>query len=148
MQKRMSRLIVLTNATSFTMRGATGITLQPHQILRLPHKIAFPNLRKIHGKRLKCHIQCATDPTMIPRPIRACSDHENANRNPPRRRGYFSRSLETYLIENYNISLSGYHSTFHQMLRRPQKETRKLHQMLRLPRKVTDQLHSPNATHT
>ena len=31
-----SWLIHITYETSFTMRGATGITLQPHQILRLP----------------------------------------------------------------------------------------------------------------
>ena len=29
----------LTYETSFTMRGATGITLTPHQILRLPRKM-------------------------------------------------------------------------------------------------------------
>ena len=31
-------LIVVTYETSFTMRGATGVTIQPHQILRLPHR--------------------------------------------------------------------------------------------------------------
>ena len=36
--KGMSWLIRITYETSFTMRGATGITLQPHQILRLPRK--------------------------------------------------------------------------------------------------------------
>ena len=36
--KGMSWLILITYETSFTMRGATGITLQPHQILRLPRK--------------------------------------------------------------------------------------------------------------
>ena len=34
--KWISWLIHITYETSFTMRGATGITLQPHQILRLP----------------------------------------------------------------------------------------------------------------
>ena len=34
--------------TSFTMRGATGNNLQPHQILRLPRKIALPNHREIY----------------------------------------------------------------------------------------------------
>ena len=47
------------------MRGATGINLQPHQILRLPRKIAFPNLREIYWKQLKWQFQCATDPGMI-----------------------------------------------------------------------------------
>ena len=36
--KWLSWLIFVTYETSFTMRGATGITLQPHQILRLPRK--------------------------------------------------------------------------------------------------------------
>ena len=63
--KWMSWLILLTYETSFTMRGATGITLQPHQILCLPRKIALPNLREIYWKQLKWHFQCATDPTMI-----------------------------------------------------------------------------------
>ena len=35
----ISWLIRVTYATSFTMRGATGSTLQPHQILRLPRKM-------------------------------------------------------------------------------------------------------------
>ena len=34
----ISWLIRVTYETSFTMRGATGINLQPHQILRLPRK--------------------------------------------------------------------------------------------------------------
>ena len=37
--KWISWLIRITYETSFTMRGATGITLQPHQILRLPRKM-------------------------------------------------------------------------------------------------------------
>ena len=36
--KWIAWLIRITYETSFTMRGATGITLQPHQILRLPRK--------------------------------------------------------------------------------------------------------------
>ena len=37
--KWISWLIHIKYETSFTMRGATGITLQPHQILRLPRKM-------------------------------------------------------------------------------------------------------------
>ena len=39
-KKCCASLIVVTYETSFTMRGATGITLQPHQILRLPRKMS------------------------------------------------------------------------------------------------------------
>ena len=55
--------------TSFTISGATGLTLQPHQILRLLRKIAFQNLREICRKRLKRHLQWRT--------IRQWSDHES-----------------------------------------------------------------------
>ena len=146
--KWISCWIRITYETSFPMRGATGINLQPHQILRLPRKIALPNLREINWKQLKWHFQCATDPTMIrprsehdPRMIREWSDPENANRNPPRHRGYFSHSPGAGSIENYNVSRSGYHSKFHHMLHLPRKVTHELHQMLRLPRKVTHELH-------
>ena len=37
--ERLTYLIILTYETSFTMRGATGVTLQPDQILRLPRKV-------------------------------------------------------------------------------------------------------------
>ena len=56
-------LIPVTYET--TMRRAIGSTLQPHQILRLPRRIALPNLGEICRKRLKRHWQCAADPTMI-----------------------------------------------------------------------------------
>ena len=69
--KRVSSLILVTYETSFTMRGATGITLQPHQILRLPRKIALQNQRKIYRKQLKRQFQCGDDSTMI----RAWSEH-------------------------------------------------------------------------
>ena len=38
-EKWCASSVVVTYETSFTMRGATGITLQPHQILRLPRKM-------------------------------------------------------------------------------------------------------------
>ena len=56
-------------------------------------------------------------------PIRAGSDHDPrmkpSLRNPPRNRGYFSRPPQAFCIEKYNISRSGYHSKFHQILRLP-----------------------------
>ena len=47
------------------MRGATGITLQPHQILRLPRKSALQDLSEILRERLKRQFQCAADSSMI-----------------------------------------------------------------------------------
>ena len=101
--KWISWLIRITYETSFTMRGATGINLQPHQILRLPRKMTTQHLTEICWKQVKRHFQCATDP----RPFRAWSDPENAKLNPPRRQGYFSHSPGADSIENYNVSRSG-----------------------------------------
>ena len=80
--KGVSWLICITYETSFTMRGATGINLQPHQILRLPRKIAIPNLREMYWKQLKWHFQCATDP----RPFRPWSDHDPRTIRPRKRK--------------------------------------------------------------
>ena len=141
-------LMVVTYETSFTMHGATGITLQPHQILRLPRKSALQNLREIVRKQLKCHLQCAADSNMIrtrsdhdPTMIRPWSDHELVISHPPVRRGYFSRFGDAFCIENYNISRSGYLPRFHRILRLPQKVTLQDHQILHLPRKVPLQDH-------
>ena len=70
--KWLSWLIFVTYGTSFTMRGATGITLQPHQILRLPRKSALQNLSEILRERLKRQFQCAADSSMI----RTWSEHD------------------------------------------------------------------------
>ena len=79
------------------------------------------------------------------RPIRDRSDHDPrmnpSVRNPPRKRGYFSRSGRAFSIEKYNVSRSIYLSKFHQVLRLARKVTLELHQVLRLPRKVTLELH-------
>ena len=36
--ERLTYLVIITYETSFTMRGATGVTIQPHQILRLSRR--------------------------------------------------------------------------------------------------------------
>ena len=64
-EKWCASLIFVTYETLFTMRGATGITLQPHQILRLPRKITLQNQRKICRKQLKRQFQCGDDSNMI-----------------------------------------------------------------------------------
>ena len=71
-EKWISWLILDTNETLFTMRGATCVIVQTHQILRLPRKMTVQNLKEICWKRMKRHFQCAADPTMI----RAWSDHD------------------------------------------------------------------------
>ena len=185
-----SSYIIITYETSFTMRGATGVTIQPHQILRLsrrktrilsphhiwkftmrgatgvtiqPHQILRLSRRKTHilsphhiwnviysARSNRCHDRTSpntapatqnciakfltkslkTGETSFPmrgrsehdpRMIRAWSEHENANRNPPRKWGYFSRSPEAFSIVKYNVSSPILHSNIHQVLRLPQK---------------------------
>ena len=130
-------LIVVTYETSFPMRGATGITIQPHQILRLAQNMTLQDFQENLQKQVKRHFQCGADPTMI----RAWSDHENANRNPPRKWGYFSSSPRAFSIVKYNVSRPILHSNLHQILRLPRKVTLERHQVLHLPRKVTLELH-------
>ena len=146
--KWLACLIVVTYETSFPMRGATGITIQPHQILRLARTMTLQDFKENLQKQMKRHFQCGADPSMIrawsehdPSMIRAWSDHENANRNPPRKWACFSRSPEAFSIVKYNVSPPILHSNLHQILRLPQKDTLDLHQVLHLPRKVTLELH-------
>ena len=91
-EKWLDCFIVLTYVTSFPMRGATGVTIQPRQILRLPRKMTLQDFKENLQKQVKRHFQCGADPTMI----RAWSENENANRNPPRKWGYFARSPEPW----------------------------------------------------
>ena len=68
--ERLTYLIIITYETSFTMRGATGVTIQPHQILRLSrrktrilnHHYILWNL--IYNARSKCHDP--TSPNTVP----------------------------------------------------------------------------------
>ena len=168
---RLAYLVLITYETSFTMRGATGVTIQPHQILRLsrrktrilsPHHIwnliynarsnrchdpTSPNTAPATQNRIAKFLtkSLKTDETSFPmrgrsdhdpRMIRAWSDHENANRNPPRNRGSFSSSPRAFSIEKYNVSRPILHSNIHQVLRLPRKVTLELHQVLHLPRNV------------
>ena len=47
LELRHSCLIVATHETSFTFRGETRITIQHHQIPRLPRKMTLQNKRDI-----------------------------------------------------------------------------------------------------
>ena len=95
--KWLSWLIFVTYETSFTMRGATGITLQPHQILRLPRKSALQNLSEILRERLKRQFQCAADSTMI----RPWSEHDPTMNSSSRTRPFAEvtfRASETHFV--------------------------------------------------
>ena len=101
------------------------------------HLTSGRNLRKTGETSFPMRGRSEHDPTMI----RAWSDHENENRNPPRHRGYFSSSPGAFSIVKYNVSSPILHSNIHQALRLPRKVTPPLHEVLRLPRKVTLELH-------
>ena len=64
-EKWISWLILVTHETLFTMRGATSVIVQTHQILRLPRKMTLQNFAKISRKQLKRHFQCGADPSRI-----------------------------------------------------------------------------------
>ena len=97
------------------MRGATAVTIQLHQILRLSRK---NNTAKFQWKCSK------TSKTLF-----------------PMRGRYFSNSPRAFSIVKLNISSPILHSNIHQVLRLPQKVTLDLHRILPLPRKVTLDLH-------
>ena len=95
--KWLSWLMSATYETSFPMRGATSITLQPHQILRLPRKIAFQNLSEILRERLKRQFQCAADSSMI----RTWSEHDPTMNSSSRTRPFAEvtfRASKTHFV--------------------------------------------------
>ena len=96
-EKWCASLIFVTYETLFTMRGATGITLQPHQILRLPRKITLQNQRKICRKQLKRQFQCGDDSNMI----RTWSEHDPTMNSSSRTRPFAEvtfRASETHFV--------------------------------------------------
>ena len=127
--KWLSWSILFTHETLFTMRGATSeIPKSPNAApaTKNPRPKSERNLLKTDETSFTMRGRSENDPTMKP-----------SVRNPPRNRGYFSRSARRFCLEKNNISRSGYHSKFHRILRLPRKVTLQLHQILRLPRKAT-----------
>ena len=133
--KWLACLILVTYETSFPMRGATGITIQPHQILRLARKMTLQDFKENLQKQVKRHFQCGADPTMI----RAWSEHDPTMKTQTATR--LASQLAFRGPQKYNVSRPILHSNLHQILRLPQKDTLDLHQVLHLPRKVTLELH-------
>ena len=88
-------MMLLTYETSFTMRGATRVTIQHHQKLRLPRKNISAKSRRILPETAET--QCAmqwrpawsdTNPKII--------REDYVSPHPPCNRGYFSRSPRAF----------------------------------------------------
>ena len=68
--ERLTYLVIITYETSFTMRGATCVTIQPHQILRLLRKMTGPLYRPdiwnliSNARSNRCHVP--TSPNTAP----------------------------------------------------------------------------------
>ena len=110
------------------MPGASKVTQQPHQIVRLPRNsefrispqnpwIASANIKTIRG---------------YPR----ISEQKIVISHPPLRRPDSSHPGDAFCMKKYKISRSGYLPKCHEVLRRPRKVTQHLHQILRLPHKM------------
>ena len=76
--KGISWLILLSYKTSFTMLKATGITLQPHQILRLPRKrndsIVPAHIWNVIGNARSNRNLPPTSPNTAPATPKECHD--------------------------------------------------------------------------
>ena len=104
-EKWISWLILVTHETLFTMRGATSVIVQTHQILRLPRKMILQNFQEICPKQMKRHFQCGTDPSMI----RPWSEHETVSPQPasqPRLFFELTTSIFYWKIQHFALRLS------------------------------------------
>ena len=129
-KKWLSWLILFTHEMLFTRRGATGVSLQPHKILRLPEK------KWLSWLILKCYLQGAEQQVSLSNITKYCACHEKWEAE---NRGYFSSLPGAFCMEKYNMSRSGYHSKFHQYCVCHDKWQLNFTK-LRLPRQVTVEL--------
>ena len=142
--KSLACLILVAYDMSFTTRGATRLTIQLHQILRLPRKMNLSTLIRLTYET-SFTMRGASKVTLQPHqvlPLPRNSEAQDFSRNseqkivishPPLRRPYPSHRGDAFSTEKYNVSRSGYLPKCHEMLRLPRKVTL---QLLRLPRKM------------
>ena len=78
--ERLTYLVLITYETSFTVRGATGVTIQPHQILRLPRKMTRllyrPHIWNVisNARSNRCHYP--TSPNTAPVTKKTLTDYK------------------------------------------------------------------------
>ena len=77
--ERLTYLALITYETSFTVRGATGVTIQPHQILRLSRRNTAPVTQKDShtesSSHMKRHLQCAEQQVSRSNLTKYCACH-------------------------------------------------------------------------
>ena len=71
----LSRLILVTYETLFTMRGATNVILQHHRILRLPRKMTLQNFHRNFSETHETSFTMRDQSDHDPRPIREWNRH-------------------------------------------------------------------------
>ena len=143
--KWISWLIHITYETSFTMRGATGSTLQPHRILRLPRKMNVmiePHYRwnVIYNARSNRH-HPATSPNTAPATQNEshdwstshmkrhlqCAEQQSTPSNLTKYRTCHAKWISWLIHITYETSFT---------MREATGNTLQPHQILRLPRKM------------
>ena len=91
--KWISWLMRVSYETSFTMRGASTISLQPHQILRLPRNLW---VQDCSGNSLNCFRPYKDDSRII----RPWSEDKIVISHPPLRRPYSSDLGDDFVLKN------------------------------------------------
>ena len=122
--KWMSSMICVTYETSFPMRGASQVTLQPHQILRLPRKMnVVDDLRHIWNVISNARSQSSyLQPHQIPRLPR-----QESPPNFTKYLGCHAKWMSSMICVTYETSFP---------MRGASQVTLQPHQILRLPRKM------------
>ena len=146
-------LIVVTYETSFTMRGATGVTIQPHQILRLPHRMTRMLDRRhiwnviYNARSNRCHHP--TSPNTAPATQNdshawssshmkrhlQCAEQQVSPSNLTKYCACHEKWLDCFIVLTYETSFP---------MRGATGVTIQPHQILRLPRKMTRLLYRPH----
>ena len=142
--ERLTYLVLITYETSFTVRGATGVTIQPHQILRLSRRkthILSPHhiWNVIYSARSnRCHDP--TSPNTAPLTYLVLITYETS---------FTVRGATGVTIQPHQIlrlsrrkTLITYETSF--TVRGATGVTIQPHQILHLPRKMTRLLYRPH----
>ena len=148
--ERLTYLIIVTYETLFTMRGATGVTIQPYQILRLScRKTHFLNHHYIWNLIYNARSNSCHDPTSPnTAPVTQndshtqssshmklhlqCAEQQVSRSNLTKYCACHADRLASLVFITYETSFTMRGATnvtlqTHQMLRRPRRKTRRLY---------------------